>query len=105
MNALRKGVLIQGSLELGEWPGLDHGVIEKEFLLLIASDFNESISTKEWPDGLEADRLSLVNTYSSNSWTQGRRAPDREIQRIKVSTFSTCLVWGNKSKGWAATAR
>tara|TARA_B100002019_G_scaffold174074_1_gene150511 strand:- start:1711 stop:2454 length:744 start_codon:yes stop_codon:yes gene_type:complete len=75
MKRTRKGVLIQGSLELGEWPGLDHGVIEKEFLLLIASDFNESISTKEWPDGLEADRLSLVNTYSSNSWTQGRRAP------------------------------
>ena len=27
------------------------------------------------------------------------------IQRIKVSTFSTCLVCGNKSNGWAATAR
>ena len=39
MKRIRKGVLIQGSLELGEWPRLHHGVMEKNFLQLIATDF------------------------------------------------------------------
>ena len=49
MKRTRKGVLIQGTLELGDWPNLDHEILENNFLKLIAKDLNEIINPIEWP--------------------------------------------------------
>lgn len=73
MKRTRKGVLIQGSLELGEWPNLDHGTMEKKFLKLIAQDFDETIHSMEWPSELEEKRLPLVTLYSSFHWNKERK--------------------------------
>jgi len=75
MKRTRKGVLIQGTLELGDWPNLDHEILENNFLKLIAKDFNEIINPIEWPSNLETQRLSLVKTYSSLCWTRERKTP------------------------------
>jgi len=75
MKRTRKGVLIQGTLELGDWPKLDHKILENNFLKLIAKDLDEIINPIEWPTDLETQRLSLVKTYSSICWTKERKAP------------------------------
>ena len=75
MKRTRKGVLIQGTLELGDWPNLDHEILENNFLKLIAKDLNEIINPIEWPSNLETQRLSLVKTYSSLCWTRERKTP------------------------------
>jgi len=76
MKRTRQGVLLQGTLELGSWPDLDHPKIEKRFLHLIASDLAEEVSTKEWPKDLESQRKEWTKLYASLAWTQNRKAPE-----------------------------
>ena len=75
MKRTRRGVLIQGTLELGDWPNLDHETMEQHFLQLIAKDLDERISPIDWPVDLEDERLPLVETYSSSCWTRERKTP------------------------------
>lgn len=74
MKRTRAGVLIQGTLNLGEWPGLDYGQMEKEFLERITRDLGESITPTEWPNDWNVQRVQLVETFSSLSWTRDRKS-------------------------------
>ena len=76
MKRTREGVLIQGTLELGEWPDLIHSQIEMRFLELICADLGESIEPRLWPSEFVAERMTLVKAYSSNRWTRERRITD-----------------------------
>lgn len=74
MKRTRKGVLIQGTLELSDWPNMDHGIIEKKFITLIAADLEESISPADWPDALAEERLSWLTIYESIHWKKDRKS-------------------------------
>jgi lipoate-protein ligase A len=73
MKRTRQGVLLQGTLDLGSWPGLDHSNLEKRFLSLIASDLEEDVASSEWPEDLEGQRKEWAELYSSLAWTRDRK--------------------------------
>ena len=75
MKRTRMGVLIQGTLALGDWPEIVHEQIEGRFLNLIASDLRMPITPKKWPDELAVERSKHLKTFSSLSWTSERKAP------------------------------
>ncbi len=79
MKRTRQGTLIQGSLELGDWPGLDHEQIEGIFLQRMATNLGEPIAPREWPSELATERMDFVHSYRSLSWTKERKnsSPDR----------------------------
>jgi len=73
MKRTRNGVLVQGTLDLGKWPDLNHLQIEIKFLELIARDLAEKIVVEDWPEELELQRLEQVKTFSSVEWTRDRK--------------------------------
>ena len=92
MKRTRQGVLIQGSLEMGDLPVPDHQKLERKFLQRMATSLGEQITPKEWPGELAFQRMDFVNSYSSPSGPEIEKVPDRCPYRTKVRTFSTCLV-------------
>ena len=74
MKRSRKGVLIQGTLELAKWPDLDHGELEENFLQRMARDLEESICAVEWSEEMTTERQSWVDIFSSLGWTQDRKS-------------------------------
>lgn len=74
MKRTRKGVLIQGTLELAKWPDLDHIELEENFLQRIARDLDESSCAVEWPKEMVTERLSWVDIFSSLGWTRDRKS-------------------------------
>jgi lipoate-protein ligase A len=73
MKRTRQGVLLQGTLELSAWPDIDHSKIENRFVELIASDLEEGVIEKAWPNSLENERNELVRIYGSFSWNRDRK--------------------------------
>ena len=73
MKRTRNGVLIQGSLELGNWPALDHERIERKFLQQMAIELEESIAPIEWPSELAIERRKLVKSFTSINWIEDRK--------------------------------
>ena len=73
MKRTRQGVLLQGTLDLGSWPGLDHPNLEKRFLSLIASDLEEDVARTEWPEDLGSQRKEWAELYTSLAWTRDRK--------------------------------
>ena len=49
MKRTRSGMLLQGTLELGEWPELNHSEIKTRFLYLFTEDISEELCPKQWP--------------------------------------------------------
>ncbi len=74
MKRTRQGVLIQGSLEMGDLPVPDHQKMERKFLQRMATSLGEQITPKEWPGELAFQRMDFVNSYSSPSWTRDRKS-------------------------------
>jgi len=73
MKRTRNGVLVQGTLDLGKWPDLNHLQIETKFLELIARDLAEKIVEDDWPEEFELHRQAQVKTFSSIEWTRERK--------------------------------
>jgi len=73
MKRTKQGVLLQGTLDLGSWPGLDHPNLEKRFLSLIASDLEEDVARTEWPEDLGSQRKEWAELYTSLAWTRDRK--------------------------------
>lgn len=74
MKRTRSGMLLQGTLELGEWPELNHSEIEARFLNLFAKDISEELCSKQWPAELEKERAAQVKNFQSLIWNQKRKS-------------------------------
>ena len=74
MKRTRSGMLLQGTLELGEWPELNHSEIEARFLNLFAKDISEELCPRQWPPELETERAAQVKNFQSLMWNQKRKS-------------------------------
>jgi len=73
MKRTRMGLLIQGTLDLSGWPKVNHQRLGDKFLCLIASDLEESIQPRDWPEEMVAERHRWAQTFASLEWTKNRK--------------------------------
>ena len=67
-------MLLQGTLEMDQWPELNHSEIEACFLHLFAKDLSEELRPKQWPPELETERAAQVKNFQSLIWNQKRKS-------------------------------
>ena len=91
MKRTRLGMLMQGTLNLSQFEDLNHGDLEKSFLVLLADKMKDNIYPKEWPLELLEVCLDQIKMFRSAEWNQTAKAAKKRISGL-VSTFSTCLV-------------
>ena len=74
MKRTRKGILIQGTLDLSQFPNLDMKFFLGSFLDQLQNLIKEQTKVVEWPKNLEAIRTSYVEKFNSLSWQEKRKS-------------------------------
>ncbi len=73
MKLTRHGVLVQGALELKDWPEADHEKIENAFTPILAQELGESICPTDWSENFETECSENVRIFSSTAWNFDRK--------------------------------
>lgn len=74
MKRTRKGILIQGTLDLSGFPNLDMKAFIGSFLDQLQNLISEKTKVVQWPKNLEAIRISYVEKFKSLSWLEKRKS-------------------------------
>ena len=73
MKRTRKGVLIQGTLDLYRFSNLDTKIFIRSFLGELQNVVSEKTSEVDWPSNLWASRNPYVDKFKSLSWQKNRK--------------------------------
>ena len=74
MKRTRLGMLMQGTLNLSQFEDLNHGDLEKSFLVLLADKMKDNIYPKEWPLELLEVCLDQIKMFRSTEWNRDRKS-------------------------------
>ncbi|MBT3667389.1 MAG: hypothetical protein HN548_07900 [Opitutae bacterium] len=73
MKRTRKGILIQGTLDLSSFSNVDTKFFSGSFLEELQNLISEETKFVDWPENLEANRLAYLNKFNSLSWQEKRK--------------------------------
>lgn len=74
MKRTRLGMLLQGTLGLGQFPDVDHVELAQHFLEVLANNLDEELCLLEWPTELENERKEQIKIFKSTSWNKDRKS-------------------------------
>ena len=68
----RKGLLLQGTIEIGEKLNFDEKEFENNFIRFLSDVFQEQNDYVRWPENLEVERKRIYEQFSNLEWKKNR---------------------------------
>ena len=68
----RKGLLLQGTIEIGEKLNFDEKEFENNFIRFLSDVFQEQNDYVRWPENLEIERKKIYEQFSNLEWKKNR---------------------------------